>query len=85
MVPMEERTRSLILLLELYMFLYMLVKHVVDIQALLLQGEWEKFVILNLVHKGIWYREKNIWSQQWMYRFVDCLLLGSWTDEEFRK
>ena len=31
MVVMEERRRSLILLLGLYVFLYMLVKHVVDI------------------------------------------------------
>ena len=27
--------------------LYMLVKHVVDFQALFLQGEWEKFAILS--------------------------------------
>jgi hypothetical protein len=39
MVAMEERRRSLVLLLGLYMCLYMLMKHVVDIQAMLLQGE----------------------------------------------
>jgi hypothetical protein len=38
----EERRRILVLFLGFYMFLYMLAKHVVDIQALLLQGEWEK-------------------------------------------
>ena len=32
------------------MFLYMLVKHVVDIQVVLLQGEWEKDAILSLVY-----------------------------------
>ena len=31
------------------MFLYMFVKHVVNIQALILQKEWEKFVILSLI------------------------------------
>ena len=35
------------------MFLYMLVKHVVDIQTLLLQGEWEKFTILSLVYENM--------------------------------
>jgi hypothetical protein len=39
---MDERRRTFVFLLGLYMFLYMLVKHVVDIQALILQGEWEK-------------------------------------------
>ena len=49
MVAMEESRRS-ILLLGLYVFLYMLVKHVVDIQILFLQGEWKKFGI----ELGLW-------------------------------
>jgi hypothetical protein len=40
MVVLEEKRRRLFLLLGLYMFLYMLLKHVVDIQTLILQGEW---------------------------------------------
>jgi hypothetical protein len=39
---MEEQRKKHILLLGLYVFLYMLVKHVVDIQTLILQGECEK-------------------------------------------
>ena len=35
MVAMEKRRRNLVLLLVLYMCLYMLVKHVVDIHAML--------------------------------------------------
>ena len=68
---MEERRRSLILLLELYMFLYMLVKHVVDIQTLFLQGEWEKCAILSLVYKSMGHKDMSIWSQEEMYGFVD--------------
>jgi hypothetical protein len=49
---MEER-RTFVLLLGLYMFLYMLVKHVVDIQALILQEEWEKLAILSLVYENM--------------------------------
>jgi hypothetical protein len=35
---MDERRRNIVLLLGLYMFLYMIVKHVVAIQALILGG-----------------------------------------------
>ena len=53
MLQWRRGERRLILLLGLYMFLYMLVKHVVDIQTLILQGEWEKFAILSLVYENM--------------------------------
>jgi hypothetical protein len=31
------------------------------------------------------YRERSIWDQEWMIGFVDRLLSGSWTENEFRK
>ena len=73
------------MLLGLYMFLYMLVKHVVDIQALILQGDWEKLAILSLIYDNMGYRKRTIQSQERMIGFVDRLLLGSWTANEFRK
>jgi hypothetical protein len=63
----------------------MLVKHVVDIQALILQGEWEKITNLSLVYENMGYRERSIWSKKRMIGFVNRLLLGSWTEIEFRK
>jgi hypothetical protein len=57
---MEERRRTFVLFLGLYMFFYMLVKRVVDIQALILQGEWEKLAILSLVYENMGYRERSI-------------------------
>jgi hypothetical protein len=62
MVEMEERRRKLVVLLGLYIFLYMLVKNVVGIQTLILQGEWEKFAILSVVYENIGRRERNIWN-----------------------
>jgi hypothetical protein len=85
MVAMEERRRSLILLLGLYMCLYMLVKHVVNIQAMFLQGEWKNVAILSLVYESVGHRERNIWNLERMSGFVDRLLLGSWTKREFKK
>ena len=41
----------------------MFVKHVVDIQALFLQKEWEKFVILNLIYEYGAYSEKHVESR----------------------
>jgi hypothetical protein len=59
---MVERRRTFVFLLIMYMFLYMLVKHVVDIQALILQGKWEKLAILSLVYENMGYRKRSIWS-----------------------
>jgi hypothetical protein len=84
MVEMEKR-RKLVVLLGLYMFLYMLVKNVVGIQTLILQGEWEKIAILSVVYENIRHIERNIWSQERMLGFVDQLLLGSWTEKKYRK
>ena len=79
-----QRRMSLILLLGYYVFLYMLVKHVVNIQVLLLQGEWEKFANLKLVYESMGHRERRIWSQEMMY-IVNPLLLGLWTEKEFKR
>ena len=73
------------MLLGLYMCLYMLVKHVVDIQAMFLQGEWEKVAILSLMYESIGHRKRSIWGQEWVSGFVEYLLLGLWTEREFRK
>jgi hypothetical protein len=85
MVEMEERRRKLVVLLGLYIFLYMLVKNVVVIQTLILQGEWEKIAILSVVYENIGCIERNIWNQEKMLGFVDQLLLGSWTKKKFKK
>jgi hypothetical protein len=55
----------------------MLVKYVVDIQTLILQGEWKKLAILSLIYENMGYRERSIWNQELMIGFVDRLLLGS--------
>ena len=84
MVEMKERRRKLVVLLRLYIFLYMLVRNVVGIQTLILQGEWEKYAILSVVYESIGRKERNTWGQEKMLGFVDRLLLGSWTEKKFR-
>ena len=84
MVEMDERRKKLVVLLGLYIFLYMLVKNVVGIQTLILQGEWEKYAILSVVYESIGRKERNTWGQEKMLGFMDRLLLGSWTEKKFR-
>ena len=65
---MDETGRNIVLLLGLYMFLYMIVKHVVAIQVLILQGEWKKFAILSLINEIMGRRRgaygvKNGWQE----------------------
>ena len=52
----------------------MLVKNVVGIQTLILQGEWEKFAILSVVYESIGRKER-------MLGFVERLLLGLWMEK----
>ena len=46
------------------MCLYVCFEAVVNIQAMLLQEEWEKVAILSLVYKSMRHRERSIWSQE---------------------
>ena len=55
------------------------------IQTLILEGEWEKIVILSVVYENIGCKKRIIRSQERMLCFVDGLLLGSWTEKKFRK
>ena len=69
---MEERKRDLVLMLGLYMCLHMLVSHVVSMQALILQGEWESG---NFQHVFGEYGTRNtehleFCETRWIYRSI---------------
>ena len=54
----------------------MLVKHSVDIQALVLRGEWENYAILSLVYESMGHKERSVWSQEQIHGFIDRFLMG---------
>lgn len=83
-VAMEERKRNLVLILGLYMCVYMLVKHVVDMQVLVLQREWEKLAIFSIFFKSMGRIEHSIWSKISLFGFIDQLLSGPFTKKEFK-
>lgn len=82
---MEERRKNLVLALGLYMSLYMVVQHVVNMQSLILQGEWEKFVIFSILFGSLERGERTIWSHVRQVGFTDRLLLGSFTEKMFKQ
>lgn len=67
----REGVLNLLKLLWLYLFLYMLMKHVMDIQTLFSQEKWKKSAILNLVHESMAHRDRSIWNQEQIHRFID--------------
>lgn len=82
---MEERKRDLVLALGLYMCLYMIVQHVVNMQSLILQGEWEKFAIFSILWESMGREERSIWSHARQVGFTDRFLLGSFTEKMFKQ
>jgi hypothetical protein len=69
----------------LYMCLYMIVQHVVNMQSLILQGEWEKFAIFSILWESMEREERSIWSHARQVGFMDCFLLGSFTEWMFKQ
>ena len=44
-----------------------------------------ELAILSLIYESMRYRERNIWSQEGMYGFVNCLFLGLQMEKKFKK
>jgi hypothetical protein len=82
---MEERKRDLVLALGLYMYLYMIVQHVVNMQSLILQGEWENFAIFSILWESMGREECSIWSHARQVGFTDRFLLGSFIERMFKQ
>jgi hypothetical protein len=82
---MEERKRDLVLALGLYMCLYMIVQHVVNMQSLILKGEWEKFAIFSILWESMGREERSIWSHARQVGFMDRFLLDSFIERMFKQ
>jgi hypothetical protein len=82
---MEERKKDLVLALGLYMCLYMIVQQVVNMQSLILQGEWKKFAIFSILWESMGHEECSIWSHTRQVGFTDRFLLGSFTQRMFKQ
>ena len=61
MDPIERREKILVAL-ALYWCLYMVVQHVLDMQALTLNGEWKNALILSICFEGMKMNDRSVWA-----------------------
>ena len=80
-----ERRGRILVALALYWCLHMIVQHVLDMQALALNGEWENALILSICFEGMKMSDRSVWAFERNVGFTDRLLLGSFTEKMFKQ
>jgi len=63
----------------------MMVQHVLNMQALTFNGEWEIAMILNICFDAISWTYCSIWSYERQIGFLDRFLLGSFIERIFKQ
>jgi hypothetical protein len=74
-----------VVMMVLYWCFYMITRHVMNMQALILQGEWTNVAILSICFQSLGFRDRSIWSFERQCGFVDRFLLGSFTEKMFKE
>ena len=77
-----ERRGRILVALALYWCLHMIVQHVLDMQALTLNGKWENALILSICFEGMTLSDRNVWTFEINVGLTDRLLLGSFTEKK---
>jgi len=80
-----ERRGRILVALALYWCLHMIVQHVLDMQTLALNGEWENALILSICFEGMKMSDRSVWAFERNVGFTDRLLLGSFTEKMFKQ
>ena len=76
-----ERRGRILVALALYWCLHMIVQHMLDMQALTLNGKWENVLILSICFEGMKMSDHNVWTFEINVGLMDRLLLGSFTEK----
>ena len=63
----------------------MIVQHMLDMQALALNGEWENALILSICFESMKMSDRSVWAFERNVGFTDRLLLGSFTEKTFKQ
>jgi hypothetical protein len=69
----------------LYWCFYMIKQHVMNMQALILQGEWTNVAIFSICLQSLGFRYHTIWIFERQSGFVDRYLLGYFTEKMFKE
>jgi hypothetical protein len=80
-----ERKGKILVALTLYWCLHMIVQHVLNMQAMTLNGEWENALILSICFEGMKMNYRSVWAFERNVGFTDRLLLGSLTEKMFKR
>jgi hypothetical protein len=82
---MEERRQKHVVMMVLYWCFYMITQHVMNMQALILQGEWTNVAIFRICLQSLGFRDCIVWSFERQLGFVDQYLLDSFTEKMFKE
>jgi hypothetical protein len=63
----------------------MMVQHVLNMQTLTFNGEWEIAMILNICFDAMSWRDCSMWSYENKIGFLDRFLLGSFIERIFKQ
>jgi hypothetical protein len=74
-----------VVMMVLYWCFYMITQHVMNMQALILQGEWTNVTIFSICLQSLGFRDCIVWSFERQSGFVDQYLLGSFMEEMFKE
>jgi hypothetical protein len=74
-----------VVMMVLYWCFYMIMQHVMNMQALILQGEWTNVAIFSICLQSLGFRDHIVWSFERQSGFVDRYLLGSFTEKMFKE
>ena len=69
----------------LYIGVHMIVQHVLDMQALALNEEWENTLILSICFESMKMRDRDVWVVERNVGFTSRLLLDSFTEKMFKQ
>ena len=69
----------------LYWCFYMIMQHVMNMQALILRGEWTNVAIFSICFQSLGFRDHIVWSFERQSGFEDWNLLGSFMEKMFKE
>ena len=78
-----ERIRRILDASALYWCLHMIVRHVLNMQALALNDEWKNALFFSINLESVNMSDCSVWALEKNVGFTDRLLLGSFTGNKF--
>ncbi|KAG0560309.1 hypothetical protein KC19_10G170800 [Ceratodon purpureus] len=82
---MEERRKRVVAVMVIYWCLYMIMQHVINMQALVVQVEWTNVAIVIACFQGLGMRDRTLSRYERPVGFTARFLLRSYTENMFKE